>query len=109
LDRDAVFSEETTPSYVATTYSLKHINAMQAAGQLRVFAQDPQNLTTITAFANNSLIITGFRPTVARILQMIGEIDRAGTAFASVEERISKLEKRLAAVESRLGPADDKK
>jgi len=104
LDRDAVFENETTPNYVATVYHLKHVDAMTASGQLRVFTQDAQNLTNLVSFGNGtSLMITGFCPMVAKLLRVVAELDRPGNGSKSVNERLRKLEQRLAAVEKRLG------
>jgi len=103
--------------FVTTMLLLKNINANIATNALRPFFaqtgnQNGPSLTLGTGGSNNGLVIAGFQDQVAAVIRMIRNLDDgAAKEHAQGDERIAELERRIAALEARLGgeKKDEKK
>jgi type II secretory pathway component GspD/PulD (secretin) len=112
---DDVLARPQLRMFVTTTLLLKNINANIATNALRPFLAvggnaNTASLTLGTAGSNNGLVLAGFQDQVAAVIRMIRNLDDgAAKEHAQGDERIAELERRIAALEARLGGDKDKK
>lgn len=89
--------------YVSTTVKLEHANAQLVASNLRTFFNDPRGLSNLIPLGSPSqqtLMISGFQPSVARMLKLIEKADVPPREPSQLEQRLTRIEERLGKIEA---------
>ena len=96
---EEVLAQPKRVEFVAVAVKLEHLNAQLAAANLRQFFNDPRGLLNLLPTGgqrSGSLLVTGFQPQVAQILDLLKMLD---VATPAIEQGLTQ---RLAAIEARL-------
>ena len=92
---------------VVTSLTLEHIQVQVATNSLRPFfatAGQSGSLTIGNVGSNQAMLLRGFADQVAAAIRLVRLADvSSGSVYRGVEERMRELEKRIAALEEKVG------